>query len=107
MNILITGAKGFVGKNLTEALKCIRDGKDKTRPMLNIDDIYEYDIDTPKELLGVSTKAQNRGVEIHTQLALIGKSSEELLRRNGATQKGVKTVILLVEEVVYREVVVL
>ena len=32
MKILITGAKGFVGKNLTEALKNIRDGKDKTRP---------------------------------------------------------------------------
>ena len=31
MNILITGAAGFVGKNLTEALKCIRDGKDRTQ----------------------------------------------------------------------------
>ena len=51
MNVLITGAKGFVGKNLTEALKCIRDGKDKTHPALHIDEIYCYDIDsTPQEL---------------------------------------------------------
>ena len=34
MNILITGAKGFVGRNLVETLKNVRDGKDKTR---NID----------------------------------------------------------------------
>ena len=51
MNILITGAKGFVGKNLTEALKNLRDHKDRTRPALQIDNIYEYDIDTPKEKL--------------------------------------------------------
>ena len=51
MNILITGANGFVGKNLTEALKNIRDGKDKTHPKLAIDEIYCYDIDsTPEEL---------------------------------------------------------
>ncbi len=46
MNILITGAKGFVGKNLAEALKCIKDGKDRTRPNIHIDDIYLYDIDS-------------------------------------------------------------
>ncbi len=46
MNILITGAKGFVGKNLVEALKNIRDGKDKTRPSLVIDTLYLYDLDT-------------------------------------------------------------
>lgn len=51
MNILITGAKGFVGKNLTEALKNLRDNKDRTRPSLKIDHIYEYDLDTPKEKL--------------------------------------------------------
>lgn len=45
MNILITGAKGFVGKNLCAALKNIRDGKDRTRPDLKIDNLYEYDID--------------------------------------------------------------
>ena len=51
MRILITGAKGFVGKNLTENLKNIRDGKNRTRPELRIEEIYEYDIDgTPEEL---------------------------------------------------------
>lgn len=50
MKILVTGAKGFVGKNLCAALKNIRDGKDKTRS-LKIDEIFEYDIDTEKSLL--------------------------------------------------------
>ncbi len=51
MKILITGAKGFVGKNLCCALRNIKEGKDKTRPNLTIDEIYEYDIDnTAKEL---------------------------------------------------------
>ena len=51
MNILITGAKGFVGKNLAEALKNIRDGKDKTRPNLSIGELFLYDIDSSDELL--------------------------------------------------------
>ena len=51
MNILITGAKGFVGKNLCAALTNIRDNKDRTRPALVIDEIYQYDIDTAPELL--------------------------------------------------------
>ena len=46
MKILVTGAKGFVGKNLCAALKNLKDGKDKTRPALSIEDIYEYDIDS-------------------------------------------------------------
>ena len=50
MNILITGANGFVGKNLTEALKCIKEGKDRTRN-LKIEEIYSYDIDTEIEVL--------------------------------------------------------
>lgn len=51
MNILITGAKGFVGRNLTENLKNIRDGKNRTRPNIQIDEIYEYDIDSTAEEL--------------------------------------------------------
>ncbi len=51
MNILITGAKGFVGKNLSAALNNIRCGKDRTRPQLTIDEVMEYDIDTPANLL--------------------------------------------------------
>lgn len=50
MKILVTGAQGFVGKNLCEALKCIRDGKNRTRS-IQIEEIYEYDINTPKEYL--------------------------------------------------------
>lgn len=51
MRILVTGAKGFVGRNLCEALKNIRDGKDKTRPNLQIDEVWEYDIDSVYEQL--------------------------------------------------------
>ena len=51
MKILVTGAKGFVGKNLCAALKNIKDGKDRRFPDLAIEDVYEYDIDsTLKEL---------------------------------------------------------
>ncbi|MBQ4144985.1 MAG: capsular polysaccharide biosynthesis protein CapF [Clostridia bacterium] len=50
MKILVTGAKGFVGRNLCEALKNIRDGKDKTREA-SVSEIYEYDVDTPCEML--------------------------------------------------------
>lgn len=51
MKILVTGAKGFVGKNLTASLKNIKENKDKTHPELTIDEIYEYDIDSsPEEL---------------------------------------------------------
>lgn len=46
MNILVTGAKGFAGKNLCAALRNIKDGKDKTRPEVIIDEIFEYDIDS-------------------------------------------------------------
>ena len=51
MNILVTGAKGFVGKNLVESLKALRDGKDRTRPNLKIEEIFEFDVDTSKEKL--------------------------------------------------------
>lgn len=51
MRILVTGAKGFVGKNLCEALKNIRDGKDRTRPALRIEEVFEYDIDSSPEQL--------------------------------------------------------
>ena len=51
MNILITGAAGFVGKNLTAALQCLKDGKDRTRPNLEIGELYLYDIDSPVSLL--------------------------------------------------------
>ncbi|MCX0373501.1 capsular polysaccharide biosynthesis protein CapF [Clostridium perfringens] len=56
MNILVTGAKGFVGKNLVASLKCIRDGKDRIHKINGLSDpsklvIYCYDIDSTKEQL--------------------------------------------------------
>ena len=51
MNILVTGAKGMVGTALVNNLKNIRDGKNRTRPDLCINEIYEYDIDSPPEEL--------------------------------------------------------
>ena len=58
MNILVTGAKGMVGTALCNNLKNIRDGKNKTRPELHIDEIYEYDLNsTPEELDAYCRKA--------------------------------------------------
>ena len=51
MNILVTGAKGFVGKNLCANLHNVRDGKDRTRPGLKIDEVFEFDLDTDPALL--------------------------------------------------------
>ena len=56
MKILITGAAGFVGKNLSAALQNIKDGKDKTHPSLCVDELYLYDIDSPAELLEEACK---------------------------------------------------
>ena len=58
MKILVTGAKGFVGQNLVANLKNIQQGKNRTRPALHIDDIYEYDLQsTPQELGEYCAKA--------------------------------------------------
>ena len=51
MNILVTGAKGMVGTALVHNLKNIRDGKNRTRPNIKIDNIYEYDIENTAEQL--------------------------------------------------------
>ena len=53
MKILVTGAKGFVGKNLCANLRNIQEGKDRRFPNLKIDEVYEYDIDTDPTLLDV------------------------------------------------------
>lgn len=58
MKILVTGAKGFVGRNLCANLRNIQEGKDRRFPELNIEEIYEYDIDTDPSLLdGFCAKA--------------------------------------------------
>ena len=51
MKILITGSAGFIGRNLVENLKNIRDGKNRTRPALDIEEIFEYDKDCSFEQL--------------------------------------------------------
>ena len=51
MKILVTGAKGFVGKNLVCALDNIKDGKDRTCPDLHIEEVFEYDIENTAEEL--------------------------------------------------------
>ena len=50
MNILVTGAKGMVGTALVNNLKNIRDGKNKTRPNISIEGIYEYDLGDESKL---------------------------------------------------------
>lgn len=51
MNILVTGARGMVGTALVANLKNIKENKNRTRPNIQIDEIYEYDLDsTPEEL---------------------------------------------------------
>lgn len=51
MRILVTGAKGMVGTALVNNLRTIQDGRNKTRPNIKIEEIYEYDIDSTKEEL--------------------------------------------------------
>lgn len=51
MKILVTGAKGMVGTALVNNLKNIRDNKNRTRPNISVEEIYEYDIDSTKEQL--------------------------------------------------------
>lgn len=53
MKILVTGAKGFVGQNLVANLKNIQQGKNRTRPALQIDEIYEYDITSTQQELEI------------------------------------------------------
>lgn len=59
MNILVTGAKGMVGTALVNNLKNIRDGKNKTRPGIQIGEIYEYDLDSTLEQLDEYCKKAN------------------------------------------------
>ena len=51
MNILVTGAAGFVGKNLVQNLRTLADGRNRTRPGLKIEQIYEYDLNNTEEEL--------------------------------------------------------
>ena len=59
MNILVTGAKGMVGTALCNNLKNIRDNKNKTRPNIHIEEIYEYDLDSTREELDTYCQKAN------------------------------------------------
>ena len=58
MNILVTGAKGMVGTALVANLKNIKEGKNRTRPNIQISDIYEYDKDNIYEDLSIYCKTR-------------------------------------------------
>ena len=79
MKILVTGAYGFVGKNLCAALKNIKDGKDKTRGVA-IEEIYEYDIDTPEAVFDEACE----NADFVFNLAGVNRpqSSEEFMQGN-------------------------
>ena len=51
MKILVTGSNGFVGKNLCRRLKMIQNGNDRTHPEIEIEEVFEYDKNTPQEQL--------------------------------------------------------
>ena len=72
MKILVTGAKGFVGKNLVETLKNVRDGKD-TKRNLAVDEIYEYDIDSSEKDLNEYCK----NADFICHLAGVNRPKEE------------------------------
>ena len=80
MNILITGAAGFVGKNLAAALQNIKDGKDRTHPELSIDEIYLYDIDSPSDLL--ETACENADFVFNLAGVNRPQNSEEFMQGN-------------------------
>ena len=80
MKILVTGAAGFVGKNLCAALNNIKEGKDKTHPSLFIEEIYEYDIDSPRSLLEES--CQSADFVFHLAGVNRPKNPEEFMQGN-------------------------
>lgn len=80
MNILVTGARGFVGKNLVAALRNIRDGKDRTHPELDIREIFRYDTDGSPEQL--ADYAKSADFVFHLAGVNRPKTAEEYLPGN-------------------------
>ncbi len=80
MKILITGATGFVGKNLTEALKNIRDGKDRRFPELSIEELYLYDVDS--EETSLDNACQNADFVFNLAGVNRPQNNEEFMKGN-------------------------
>lgn len=80
MKILITGAAGFVGKNLTAALENIREGKDRTHPLCSVTELYAYDRDTDPALL--KTYCQEADFVFHLAGVNRPKAPEEFMAGN-------------------------
>ena len=80
MNILVTGAAGFVGKNLVWALRNVKDGKDKTHPGLEIGEIYEYDLGSTEAELDLA--CQNADFVFHLAGVNRPQNPEEFMQGN-------------------------
>ena len=80
MNILVTGAKGMVGTALVANLRNIKENKNRTRPNIHIDEIYEYDIDSPPEELNEYCK--NSDFVFNLAGVNRPKNSEEFMKGN-------------------------
>ncbi len=80
MNILITGAEGFVGKNLAAALKNIKEGRDKTHPEIKIENLYLYDINTLPAILDEGCK--NADFVFHLAGVNRPQSDEDFMKCN-------------------------
>lgn len=86
MNILVTGAKGFVGKNLCETLKNIKDGKDKSFSLTQDINVLEYDVDTDENLLSEYCKTAD--FVLHLAGVNRPQNEEEFMQGNfGFTDK--------------------
>lgn len=80
MNILITGANGFIGKNLIATLENIRDGKDQTSGLSTEIELFKYDIDTDPLLLDYYCK--NAGFVFHLAGVNRPKDQSEFMEGN-------------------------
>ena len=91
MNILVTGACGFVGKNLVAALRNIRDGKDRTHLELDIREIFEYDTDGSPEQL--ADYAKSADFVFHLAGVNRPKTAEEYLSGNTGSLEALLTAL--------------